>query len=467
MIGSRGCIIACVLTLAALGTPGSVAADAPARKPNVIVILVDDFGYECVGANGGTSYKTPHLDKLAAGGVRFRHCFAQPNCTPTRVQLMTGMSNVRNYVHFGHFDQAQTTFGQLFRRAGYATCMVGKWQLSRNDPAGPKHIGFDEHCLHHLFKEEGSRYINPTMSINGVRKTFAKGEYGPDICHDFAADFIRRNREKPFLLYYPMILTHGPYQPTPDSKAYDPNIKGKKQGASKQYYTDMVTYMDKLVGKLVQTLEEAGLAQDTLILFTGDNGTGRGVVSGVEGGVVIDGGKGSTTIFGMHVPLIAYRPGQLAAGRVCDDLVDGTDFLPTICDAAGVAIPKDLTIDGRNFLPQLKGEKGQPREWLFSYWMPLKEWQGARKDKRGGVEQAFNHHYKLYSVGDFFDIQKDPGEKRPLKVASLDGEAAAAAKILQRALDSFAEARPPHLLPAPVEKGAPPPPAKKKKKKLP
>jgi arylsulfatase A len=432
------------LVFALIATP-LAAADQPARKPNVIVILVDDFGYECVGANGGTSYKTPFLDKMAARGIRFTQCYAQPNCTPTRVQLMTGMSNVRNYVRFGHLETSQTTFGHLFQRAGYATCIVGKWQLGRNDPDGPKHFGFQEHCLHHLFRApDTSRYINPTLSVNGTKKVFSKGEYGPDVCCDYAVDFLKRHKDRPFFLYYPMILTHGPYQPTPDSKDYNPKASGKKDGAARKNYADMVAYTDKLVGKLVKSLDELNLSKDTLILFTGDNGTGRGVTSGLNG-VKVNGGKGSTTIFGMRVPLIAYQPGRIPAGKVCNDLVDGTDFLPTICKAAGVPVPKDLKIDGRSFLPQLRGEAGKPRKWIYSFWVPLRAWQGARAGKRGAVEQAFNQHYKLYSIGEFYDIQNDPAEKKPLKVADLKGEAAEAAKLLQGALDQFANARPANL----------------------
>ncbi len=117
-----------------------------ADKPNIILILADDLGYETIGANGGTSYKTPVLDKLAAGGVRFTHCFAQPLCTPTRVQLMTGRSNARNYIDFGNMDPKAVTFGNYFKQAGYATCVVGKWQLGEA-PDLPKKFGFDEHCL--------------------------------------------------------------------------------------------------------------------------------------------------------------------------------------------------------------------------------------------------------------------------------------------------------------------------------
>jgi arylsulfatase A len=154
----------------------------------------------------------------------------------------------------------------------------------------------------------------------------------------------------------------------------------------------------------------------------------------------------------MRVPLIASWPGKIAAGKVVSDLVDLTDFLPTLCDAAGVVIPAKLTIDGRSLLPQLRGERGNPRDWLYSYWVPLVAKQAARVGSRGAVEQAFDHRYKLYSTGSFFDLQTDPDEKKALRVADLKGEAGAAAKKLQAALEHFKDARPAHL-PAPPKPG--------------
>ncbi|WP_395742143.1 sulfatase-like hydrolase/transferase [Prosthecobacter sp.] len=412
-----------------------------AAPPNVVVILVDDLGYECIGANGGASYQTPNLDRMAREGVRFEQCYAQPNCTPTRVQMMTGMSNVRNYVRFGLLEKSQTTFGHLFHEAGYATCITGKWQLGQND-GGPKHFGFDEHCLW-AYLDHGKRYANASLAVNDKLQAM-EGQYGPDVCQAFAFDFIRRNRSKPFFLYYPMILTHGPYEATPDSKDYGQAAVKQKKGGQ-QHFADMVAYMDKLVGALTQELTTLGLRENTLILFTGDNGTGRGTTSALADGSEQAGEKGSTTRGGMHVPLIVSWPGTMKPGSVCPDLVDMTDFLPTICDATGISPPKTLPLDGRSFLPQVRGEKGSPRDWIYSYWVPLRDSQMANVGARGAVEQAFDHHYKLYSTGKFFELDHDVEEKSPLQVADLKGEAAAAAVKLQAALDHFKDARPAEL----------------------
>jgi arylsulfatase A len=404
-----------------------------ARRPNIVVILADDLGYETIGANGGTSYKTPTLDRLAATGVRFTHCYVQPLCTPTRVQLMTGKYNVRNYIDFGNMDPKAVTFGNLFKQAGYATCMAGKWQLGR-DLAQPKNYGFDEYCLWQHTRRP-PRYVNPGLDINGVEKDFKRGEYGPDLVNDYAMDFITRHKDGPFFLYYPMMLTHGPYMATPDSKDWDPKEMGESASKDAQHFADMVQYMDKLIGKLVAALDRLGLRENTLVIFLGDNGTGAGTRS-MMGDKVVIGGKASTNEFGMHVPLIASWPGRIATGKVSSDLVDSTDFLPTICEAAGIAIPADLKIDGRSFLPQVKGERGNPRQWIYSWYSPRGE---------PLVEFAFDQHYKLYRSGEFYDVAADPGEKRSMAVASLSGDAAQAAKKFQAALDEYKDARPSSL----------------------
>lgn len=172
-------------------------------KPNVVLILIDDFGYECVTADGGESYRTPVMDGLAATGVRFEQCHVQPLCTPTRVALMTGLVNKRNYTHFGNLDFSQTTFANLLKKGGYATCVAGKWQL-QGGFEGPAHFGFDEYALWQLNRRPG-RYKNPGLEVNGAQRDYTANEYGPDLVSDYALDFIQRHKDGPFFLYYPMI----------------------------------------------------------------------------------------------------------------------------------------------------------------------------------------------------------------------------------------------------------------------
>jgi arylsulfatase A len=400
------------------------------RKPNIILIMADDIGYECFGCYGSISYKTPVLDELARTGMRCEHCYSQPLCTPSRVKIMTGQYNFRNYVNFGVLDPKQKTFGHLLRGCGYATCVVGKWQLygSVNQSAEvrgtgslPGQAGFDEHCLWQI-TDRGSRYKDPLMVQNGKTLSDLKGKYGPDISCNYALDFIERQKAGPFLLYFPMALVHSPFVPTPDSEDWE---KPEHKNNTK-YFADMVAYMDKIVGRIVGKLDELGLREKTLVLFTGDNGTGRGIRSKMADRV-IRGGKGLTTDGGTHVPLVANQPRVVPAGKVCSDLVDFSDFVPTFAEAAGIKVPESMKVDGRSFLPQLRGEKGNPREWIFCHYDP--RWGNRRKrrfvrDKR----------WKLYADGNLYDIPADTLEQNPNPPGS---EAVAARKRLQVVLDSI------------------------------
>ena len=408
-----GAILACYLQTCLFGLPGGSAQPAP--PPNIVLIMADDMGYECVGANGSSSYRTPQLDRLAAGGLRFDHCYSQPICTPSRVQIMTGRYNSRNYQRFGILDASATTFAQVLKKAGYATCVAGKWQLE-GGPRAPQHFGFDEHCLWQLTlrgKTITSRYPNPGLEENGKVRRFEGGEYGPDVVSDYICGFVRRQRERPFFVYYPMILPHWPFEPTPDSKEWDPKAPGLRRGGEARFFADMVAYTDKCVGKIVKTLEELELRDRTLVIFTGDNGTARSVTSRLGDRVVV-GGKGLLTDAGTRVPLIANWPGTIAAGRVCDDLVDFTDMFPTLCDLSGAVRPQGVELDGVSFAPQLRGQAGTPRQWIYCWY-----YRNGKPEKSGG-EWARTKRYKLHVDGRLFDVAADPLEQRPLVVAEDD-----------------------------------------------
>lgn len=419
----------CCGLLLLLGLPSMAAT---AERTNVVLIMVDDWGYECVGANGGTSYRTPNLDRMAATGARGTRCYVQPLCTPTRVQLMTGQYNVRNYIHFGRLETSQTTFGQLFKRAGYATGIAGKWQLGVEEGL-PAHFGFDRYCLWHYFRR-APRYANPGLDIDGKQVDFSNGEYGPDIVNDYAQKFIVDNKDRPFFLYYPMMLTHNPFQPTPDSADWDPKAIGERVNQARRHFADMVAYTDKLIGGIVKTLADHGLSERTLVIVLGDNGTKRDVPSQMGEHTVL-GGKGTARETGMHVPLLAHWPGTIRPGTVIEDLVDSTDFLPTICEAAGVTVPTDLPIDGRSFLPPLKGQRGNPREWIYCWYSRAGGPQATR-------EFAMNKKFKLWTDGRLYDLSNDIAEQHPLDTQTLSNEAAQAQKQLRAVLDRYRDARP-------------------------
>lgn len=404
-------------------------ADVP-RKPNIIVILADDLGYECIGANGGETYKTPVLDKMAQTGLRFEHCYAQPLCTPSRIQIMTGIYNVRNYMGWAHLDKSHVTFASLLKNAGYTTCMAGKWQLGEPQISQlPRNAGFDEFYL----QPHGNLYWGASLVVNGARQKSPAQAYGPDLVNDLACKFIEKNKNQPFFLYYPIYLPHDPWLPTPDSGVPDAwKLGSDHKKSNPKYFGDNIQYLDKLVGQLMAKLDELGLRENTLVLFTGDNGTGFGVKTTLKNKTVM-GGKGMMTDAGTHVPLIVSWPAGIRKPAVLNDLIDLTDFLPTICEAAGASIPADLKIDGRSFLPQLRGERGNPREWVYC-------WFAKSPDADIPREWARTQRYKLYRTGEFYDISTDVFEKQPL--TRLSPEAEKARSLLQQALDKYQDARP-------------------------
>ncbi len=426
------------------GSTNQSATNAAEQKPNVVLIMSDDLGYECLGCYGGTSYKTPNLDRLAATGLRFNHAYSQPLCTPTRVQLMTGQYNFRNWKAFGVLDPSEKTFGHMMQDAGYKTCISGKWQLYSYNPPDfepewrgkgmrPEDAGFDEYCLWHAehTEDKGSRYAEPVVLENGNYREDLDGKYGPDVYTDFITGFMDRHRDQPFFVYYPMALTHGPFNPTPHSEDWE---GGDRLNSDTKYFGDMVEYMDVVVGRIVDKIDQLGLRERTLILFYSDNGSPRQVQSNI-GDQVIQGGKGLPTDAGTRVPLIANWKGTTPAGSVTGDLIDSTDFLPTIAEMSGAALLKDVTIDGRSFLPQLQGEKGNPREWILVHHDPR---PGVNKEAYTKLERfARNQRYKLYDDGRLFDVPNEVLEEHPILPAQESAEAKQARGRLQKVLDTL------------------------------
>ena len=420
--------------------PPVVSLSKPVRqaqdRPNIVLIMADDLGFETMGSYGGTSYNTPNLDRLAANGARFEHCYAQPICTPSRVQIMTGQYNVRNYKKFGLLPRSEITFAHKLKEQGYATCIAGKWQLGTQKDA-PQQFGFDEALLwqhtgsgrkHIDGKRIDKRYENPILEKNGATFEYHNGEFAPDLMVDFIVDFIERKKDQPFLVYYPMILTHCPFMPTPQSEDWNPNSIGSPTyKGDKRYFKDMVEYVDHLVGKIEAELDRQGLLENTYLIFTGDNGTDHPVVSMLNG-QPFPGRKGRLTDGGTHVPLIASRPGKIPA-NVHKDLIDFSDFLPTFCEIAG-ASTEPLTLDGRSFLPQLHGETGKPRDFVYCWY---------NRDMQPGATQisARNQRYKLYASGAFYDVPNDQQETHPLTDADLNPEQRVIKAELQAVIEHY------------------------------
>lgn len=420
------------LGTAAAAMPNLLCSSEPATRPNIVLIMADDFGYECLACNGGTSYETPNFDALARSGMRFEHFYSTPLCTPTRVQIMTGKFTHRNYVAFGILDPKEKTFAHMLQEAGYTTCVAGKWQLYPSTPdrkknwtgTYPTEAGFNEFCLWQV-SEVGNRYADPLLQINSREPQEYKGEYGPDICTDYILDFIERNSQQPFLVYYPMILTHDPFLPTPDSDEW---ADGDRHKRDDKYFGDMVSYADKLVGRIVSKLEKLGLRENTLIMFLGDNGSPRQITSKM-GDREILGRKSYTVDAGMHVPLIASWTSTIPAGSVNTDLVDCSDILPTFAEVCGASVPEPGAIDGRSFSPQLHGKKGNPREWIFCHYKP--------RPKNDLLRFAFDKKFKLYHDDRFYHYTEDLSEEYSISNGQGTPEAEQAREKLANVLKSM------------------------------
>jgi arylsulfatase A len=418
------------LCASSFGLLGFRAFKKKSSRPNIIFIMADDLGYEGLSCYGSKSYSTPELDKLAETGIKFNFCYSTPLCTPTRVQLMTGKYNFRNYTEFGTLPKGEFTFGHLFQQAGYKTCVAGKWQLAgqikganyRGEGSLPEDAGFENHCLWQV-KDRGSRFWDPTIQQNGEIRTDLQGKYGPDVFCEYINDFVKRNKSKPFFVYFPMALTHNPFIPTPDSKDLSQGLNKKDP----KYFKDMVEYTDKIVGKIVSSLDDLGLRENTLIIFTGDNGTNRRIVSQMEN-QTIRGDKGNTTEAGTHVPLIVNWKGKISPGKICSDLIDFTDFFPTLAEVANIRLPEKNIFDGRSFMPQLLCEKGNPREWVFCHYQP--KW-GKRNLKR----YVHDKKWKLYHDGRIINFEDDPLEKNPISFENLDEKTKYKIKQFQDVLD--------------------------------
>jgi arylsulfatase A len=404
-----------LLTVLGLTAAGLLAADT-ASHPNIIFILADDLGIGNVSCYGADNFKTPHIDALAKTGIRFANCYAAPLCGPSRAMLMTG----RYAYHTGMTGNdsgpllepaKETMMPKVLKPAGYVTGMCGKWSQL---PLQPADWGFNEYLR---FKGSGKYWNtqanNSTYTLNGKEKPLADREYLPDLMHNFVVDFITHHQNQPFYLYYAMSHIHSEILRTPDSA---PN--------SKDFFTDNVVYMDKLVGKLMAELDRLKLREKTLVIFAGDNGTVPGETPrSTVHGKVLSGYKGSMLECGSLVPMIASWPGTTPPGKVSQDLLDFSDHFPTLAEVAGAKLPAGVTIDGKSYLPQLRGQTGTPRDWIF-----------VELGRHWYVRDA---GWKLNEAAELFDMSGAPF-KEPLVAANAQNSAAVdARKRLQAVLDQL------------------------------
>ncbi len=351
--------ITLTITLILLCAAGGGASAAAPSKPNIIFVLADDLGIDGVSCYGADKHRTPQIDALASSGLRFQTCYAAPLCGPSRCVLMTGRYAFRTG---GIGNQSWRAGGpgaksadeypvvRLLKQAGYATGQAGKWRQLGEQPSD---WGFDEYLTDNT---AGGWYWETKYNKNGQVLNLPPGTYGPDVIQHFTFDFIRRHKDQPFFFYYAMHLVHKPTLRTPDTAQGTKNID--------RLYDDNIRYMDKQLGLLVAELEKLGLRQNTLIIFSGDNGTAAGYPSPVQGRM-INGHKGSMLEGGSRVPFIVSWPAVTPAGKVLTDIVNFTDPYATFAELAGVKPPDGFKTDGQSFAPQLRGEPGTPRAWSY------------------------------------------------------------------------------------------------------
>ncbi len=393
------------------------------NKPNIVFIMADDLGYECLGVNGADDYATPNLDVLAARGMRFTNAYANPVCTPTRVKVMTGQYNVRNYKSFGRLPRKELTFAHVLKENGYRTAIAGKWQLG-NQVDSAKHFGFDRSFLWQQTKRRekkgttfDSRFTNPIFDLDGVTIEYNSGEFGPDLCVDFISDFIETNQDDPFLIYYPMLLTHCPFVPMPGTSDWDPSSLGSPTyEGDPVYFGGMVKYMDTLVQRIVDKLESLDLMDNTILIFTGDNGTDRPVVTSFNGRK-IRGGKRNMDDLGTWVPLIVYGPGTVPEGIVSDEMVDFADFLPTFCDIGGIVPPIEYPKDGVSLWDTFRGIPGRDKPYAYIWYS-----EGAKVSEAKVYARTQTRMLRrLGSDGklEYFDVAT-PHQLNPMDISRMD-----------------------------------------------
>lgn len=407
-------------------------------RPNVLLVMADDLGAENLGCYGNTVYSTPNLDRMAAEGARFENAFATPVCTPTRAMILTGLHPNRS----GFLERLDSpldpernnrlpvhlkTFGHVFQSAGYKTAIAGKWHLGdfQRYPDQPVSHGFDEHCLwvQYWNGRRHSRYFGPHNWEDGKYKVHGKEVFGPDYGCDFLIDFMKRTQKQnlPFFAYFPMNLIHGPLVTPPGDQTsaetrFPPDLGERERKAGQ-----MIHYMDAIVGRLLSKLKELGLEENTLVIFTGDNGTAPYLVSRL-GDFHLRGGKRTMNEAGTRVPFIARWPGRIPSGRR-DSFISLMDMLPTLASMAG--IPVEYEVDGMDLSHNLLDKPGENRETFAMAF-------------EGSVYFVRDERFRLHEDGRFYDVSVSSNQTRyNMNVVGDAGPHAFVRRRLQQRLDEF------------------------------
>jgi len=416
--------------------------------PNIIFFVANDMGYEMPTFDGGGSYNTSHLDSLAANGMVFDQCWATPNSSPSRVELLSGVYNFQNYLTWGwgNYNPLYVSIAQSLQYKGYKTSVVGAWDLN-NANVGINIVGFNDHCVWGettLFS--GFLYKNPDLYENGLVLPSAatQGKYSEDIISQHAMNFIDSNKNKPFFIYYSFLLVHKPFQPTPLDASFSsfnaPSPTFDDTYSDTSYIASMTHYLDLKVGAIVSKIKKLGLEKNTIIVFTSTNGSAPGYHSLFNGKQVM-GEKGQTTKLGTHVPLLVYWPGHIAPGSKSHNLVDFTDFYPSFVDMA-TSLNKPPGLPGISFYPQLFGFSGSARSWTYCYYDPYPVINPyIPENTTTPVSYAQDKEYKLYKTGNkagnFYHFTVDPEEVQPIQDSQLTATEVSVKQKLKTALNGL------------------------------
>ena len=409
------------------------------QKPNIILIVSDDQGYNDMGAFGSREIITPHQDKLASEGIRFTNFYVTCSaCTPSRGSLLTGRYPQRNgtyelfrnarvndgYIYNDYeysvsperilgMDEQEVLFPELLKEAGYVNGIFGKWDLGQLERYLPLQRGFDEF---YGFPNTGidyythERYYVPSMYRDNNPITADKGIYSTYLFEREAIRFVKENKDIPFFLYLPFNAPHS-------SSSLDPKVKGTVQapqkylsmyseGTTKQEkvrrgYMAAVTCMDDAIGNVLGVIDSLGLSENTVVIFFSDNGGGIG-----SDNSPLAGRKATMWEGGLRVPCIIKWPGKIEKGRISDNFISSLELFPTILDMAGVEKPGSLVLDGFNIMPLLTEEKNLNREEM--YW-EFREEYAARIGNFKWIESEMRETHN-----GFYDLSEDIGEKHDI-----------------------------------------------------
>ncbi|MCK5943017.1 MAG: arylsulfatase [Planctomycetes bacterium] len=405
------------------------ATAAAQRHPNVVLVITDDQGYGDLGAHGNTKIRTPNLDALAAESVRLTDYHVDPTCSPTRSALMSGRYSTRTGVWHTIMGRSlmsgdETTLAERFAANGYRTGMFGKWHLGDNAPCRPQDQGFERVVWHHGGgvgqgpDHWGNDYFDDTYEVDGQWRKF--DGYCTDVWFEQAREFVLREDARPFFVYLSTNAPHGPYLVAPSySRPYEQ--QGVPPTMAKFY--GMITNIDENVGKLRQLLRETGLADDTVFVFTTDNGTAagdqrrgreQGTWNGYNAGM--RGKKGSQYDGGHRVPMFVHWPkGGVVGGRDVDELAAHVDVMPTLTELCGLEARPPVDGDGASFAAALRGTGPAPRDrTLFVHSQRVEH---PRKWRKSAV---MTERWRLVDGAQLFDIVADPGQRRDLAAEHAD-----------------------------------------------